>query len=301
MVYDTIILGAGPAGLTAAIYAGRYNMKTLVLSSDFGGTANLAGEVENWPGVIGAGIEIMSKIREQAEQFGAELVTANVQEVKKEGNEFVVKYNEGEVASSKTLIVTLGSKHRKLEIPGEEEFLGKGVSYCATCDGNFFRGKTVAVIGGSDSAAKAAIYLGDICEKVYIVYRRDKLRCEPIYLSNIEKNDKIEIVYGSTPEEIIGGNLVEKLKIKKGDSFSELGVNGVFIEVGSTPSTELVASLGLGLENGYIKTDKAAKTSVKGVFAAGDITDISMRQMITASGEGAIAAHSAQNYIMNSM
>jgi thioredoxin reductase (NADPH) len=299
MIYDTIILGGGPAGLTAAIYAGRYNMKTLVIADNFGGTANLAGELENWPGYIGPGMQLMATIKEQAEKFGAELITGNVQEIKKDNNEFILNYNESETAKGKTIIVALGTKHRKLGIPGEKEFLGKGVSYCATCDGNFFRNKKVAVIGGNDSAAKAALYLADICEKVTIVYRKDKLRCEPIYLEKIEKNEKIEIIYNSNPKEIIGETLVKELKIESEGKESSIEVSGVFIEVGATPATELVKDLKLELENNYIKTDKHTKTNIPGVFAAGDITNSAMKQMITASGEGAIAAHSAQNFILN--
>jgi thioredoxin reductase (NADPH) len=299
MEYDLIILGGGPAGLTAAIYAGRYNLKTLVIADNFGGTANLAGEVENWPGRIGSGIEIMNDIKVQAEKFGAEFITGNIGEIKKEGNEFILNYNEGEKVKGKTIIIALGTKHRKLEIPGEEEFLGKGVSYCATCDGNFFRGKTVAVIGGADSAAKAAIYLGDICEKVYIIYRKNKLRCEPAYLEKIENNDKIEVIYNSNPKEIVGVNLVKELIIGGKEGKRIIEVSGVFIEIGATPSSELVKNLGLELENGYIKTGKNTNTNASGIFAAGDITTSPMKQMITAAGEGAVAAHSAQNFLMN--
>jgi len=299
MIYDTIILGGGPAGLTAAIYAGRYNMKTLVLANNFGGTANLAGELENWPGYLGPGMDLMTKIKEQAESFGAELVVGNINEIKKENNEFVLRYNESEVIKGKTVIVTLGTKHRKLEIPGEEEFVGKGVSYCATCDGNFFRNKKVTVIGGSDSAAKAALYLADICEKVIIVYRKDKLRCESVYLKKIENNNKIDIIYNSTPKEIIGENSVNGLKIENDSKEDMVEVSGIFIEAGATPSSELVKDLELKLVGGYIETDKNMNTDVPGVFAAGDITTTAMRQMITAAGEGAIAAHSAQNFIMN--
>ncbi|MCK4997220.1 FAD-dependent oxidoreductase [Candidatus Pacearchaeota archaeon] len=299
MKYDLIILGGGPAGLTAAIYAGRYNLKTLIVAESFGGTANLAGEVENWPGKIGSGMEIMSDIKVQAEKFGAEFLETSIDSVKKEGEEFIVSCGE-KIFYSKTLIVALGTKHRKLEILGEEEFLGKGVSYCAICDGNFFRNKTVSVIGGADSAAKAALYLANICEKVYVVYRKDKMRCEAISLANIEKNEKIEIIYNATPSEIVGEGVVKQLKISKDNEEKIIDVSGVFVEIGATPSTNTVESLNFELENGYIITGKDTKTNIEGVFAAGDITNIEIQQMITAAGEGAIAAHSVQNFLMNS-
>lgn len=303
MVYDLIILGAGPAGLTAAIYAGRYNLKTLVVANSFGGTANLAGEVENWPGKIGSGIEIMADVKSQAEKFGAEFLEANIERAAKDNDEFVLHYGEKEIRG-KSLIVALGTEHRQLNIPGEKEFLGKGVSYCATCDGNFFRGKTVAVIGGADSAAKATLYLADICEKVYVIYRKHEMRCESTSLSNICNNEKIEIIYYAKPLEIIGESVVNQLKFLQEEPEKEIqekiiDVSGVFIEIGSTAASEVVKELGVNLENEYIVTGKDTKTNIDGVFAAGDITNTAMRQMITAASEGAIAAKMAHEFLMN--
>ena len=197
--YDCLILGAGPAGLTAAIYAGRYNMSTAIVAKSIGGTANLAGELENWPGYTGSGMELMKKFREQAEKFGAKILQAEITNIKKDENGFVIEVNKKEI-HSKTLIITLGTEHRKLNVPGEKELLGKGVSYCATCDGNFFREKEVAVIGGANSAAKAALYLSDICKKVYIIYRREEMRCEPIIFEKLKKIKNIEFHYNSNPK-----------------------------------------------------------------------------------------------------
>ena len=298
-VYDLLILGGGPAGLTAAIYAGRYNMKTLVVANRFGGTANLAGEVENWPGYIGPGIDLMRTVKEQAKRFGAEFLETDVKTALKEGDEFVLNYDDDKKVKGKSLLVALGTENRQLNIPGEKEFLGKGVSYCATCDGNFFKDKVVAVIGGADSAAKAALYLADICKKVYIVYRKNEMRCEPISLSKISENDKIEILYHSNPVEILGDKVVDGLKIlqeKNGEK--TLDVDGVFIEVGATPAIDVVKDLGLKMENGYIVTGKDTKTNIDGVFAAGDVTNTPMRQMISAAGEGAIAAKMAHEFLM---
>ena len=297
MEYDLVILGGGPAGMTAAIYAGRYNLKVALISNNFGGTANLAGEVENWPGAISSGVEIMKSIKEQAEKFGAEMKTLNVNSVKKDGEFFVIQ-NDGEEIKAKSLIVAFGTQHRKLGVPGEGEFLGKGVTYCATCDGNFFRNKTVAVVGGGRSATKAALYLSEICEKVYLIHRRNNLRCEPIECQRIENKENIELIYDANVKEIIGENVVKKIKVLQNDAEREIDVNGVFIEIGANPSTETLSELGLELENGYIKTDKETKTNVEGVFAAGDITNNNVKQMINAAGEGAVAAINVYDYLM---
>lgn len=306
-VYDVLILGGGPAGLTAAIYTGRYNLKTLVVASNFGGTANLAGEVENWPGKIGSGLEIMADVKGQAEKFGAEFLVAEFESVKRDGEEFVLSYGDEKVRG-KSLIIALGTEHRQLNIPGEKEFLGKGVSYCATCDGNFFRGKDVAVVGGADSAAKAALYLSDICGKVSVVYRKHEMRCEPVSLTKIKEKDNIEILYHANPVEVLGEGVVKGLKIKQSvfgkesDSVEEvsekvLDVDGVFIEAGAVPATEVVKDLGLTTDKGYIVTGKDCKSSVEGVFAAGDVATVAMRQMIVAAGEGAVAAKGVHEFL----
>jgi len=301
-IYDVLVLGGGPAGLTAAIYCGRYNLKTLVVAASFGGTANLAGEVENWPGFVGSGKDLMGTIKGQAEEFGAEFLEASFESVKKEGDEFVLHYGE-KIVKSKSLIVALGTEHRQLDIPGEKEFLGKGVSYCATCDGNFFKGKRVVVIGGADSAAKAALYLSDICEKVMVVYRKHEMRCEPVSLSKICDTKNIEILYYSKPVEVLGDGVVKGLKILKEDHGKDaveqvLDVDGVFIEVGAVAATEVLKDLGIKMEKGYVVTGKDCKTSVDGVFAAGDVTNVAMRQMVTAAGEGAIAAKGVHEFLM---
>ena len=307
-IYDVVILGAGPAGMTSAIYAGRYNLKTLVVGKSVGGTANLAGEVENWPGFVGSGMELMKNVRGQAEKFGAEFLEEEISGVERDGDKFKVSVDDREIVG-RSLIVALGSEHRQLNIPGEKEFLGKGVSYCATCDGNFFRGKNVAVIGGADSAAKAALYLADICEKVYVVYRKHEMRCEPVSLSKICETENIEIIYYSVPTSIEGENVVEKLRIltdsgirRTEDGGREiervLDVDGVFIEVGALPAVEVVKSLGLEIDGDYIVCGKDGKTNVDGVFAAGDVTNNFLKQMVTAAGEGAVAGKSVFEFLM---
>ena len=301
-IYDLVILGGGPAGLTAAIYAGRYNMKTLIVAKSIGGTANLAGEIENWPGYIGSGTELMTKFKEQAEKFGVEFMEEEIESVQKVKKEFVLNLF-GKKVHGKSLIVALGTENRQLNIPGEKEFLGKGVSYCATCDGNFFRNKEVAVIGGADSAAKAALYLSDICKKVHIIYRRHEMRCEPVSLNEICGKENVEIHYYSNPTEIIGKSVVKELKIvtdwpEKKATEHVIAVDGIFIEIGATPAVKVVESLGLKVVKDYIITDKNTSTNIKGVFAAGDVTNNSLKQVVTAAGEGAIAAKMAHEYLM---
>lgn len=299
--YDVLILGAGPAGLTAAIYTGRYNMSTAVVGKSIGGTANLAGELENWPGFIGPGMELMKKFKEQADRFGARFLESEVEHVEKDENGFVL-HVQGKEIHGRTLIIALGTEHRKLNIKGEKELLGKGVSYCATCDGNFFKGKEVVVIGGADSAAKAALYLGDICTNVTIVYRREEIRCEPINLKKIKGHNNIDVIYHANPVEIVGENKVEGVRIKieepdKEVKEKELKADGVFIEIGATPVVDVIEGLGLDIDCGYIKTDASAKTNIGGCFAAGDISNNNLKQVVTAAGEGAIAAKAAFDYI----
>ena len=337
-VYDLIVLGTGPAGMAAAIYAGRYDLKTLVIGKEVGGMTNLAGEIENYPGFIGSGIDLMKKFEEQAKMFGAKFLNVHIEKLGVSGcrgvgvseagasaKEFVVNYGGGKVCG-KSVIAALGSEHRKLGIPGESEFLGKGVSYCATCDGNFFRGKTVAVVGGSDSAAKAAIYLASICKKVYVSYRQKKMRAEPINLDRIEGIKNIEIIYNTKPAEILGDKRVtglrlvdsagSQIKVVDGSTASDgsqskivdgsaspesgerlLKVDGVFVEIGSTPLTQIVEGLGVELEKGYIKVDKEGRTNVAGLFAAGDGTNNPFKQAITAAADGSLAAKAAYNFV----
>lgn len=299
-IYDVIIIGGGPAGLTAAIYTSRYGLKTLLLAKSPGGTANLAPEIENWPGFFGSGLDLMNNFKKQAEGFGAIIKMREVLEVERKDSFFVKTTNE--MFKGRSIIIALGTEHRKLDIVGEEEFLGKGVSYCATCDGNFFKNKEVAVIGGANSAASVALYLSRICKKVYIIYRRDKMRCEPISLIKLKEKENVEIIYFATPTKILGNNRVEKIEIEieRGDKKEKalLDVNGIFIEIGAAPLTELIKKLGIKLDsNGYIETDKDMKTSVEGAFAAGDNTNNSLKQIITAAGEGATAANSAYEYL----
>lgn len=298
--YDVLILGAGPAGLTAAIYAGRYQLKTVVVSKTFGGMANLAGEIDNWPGFSGSGLDLMVAFKKHAEKYGAVFIDGEVSVVKKDATGFFVEL-EGKIIRAKSLVVALGTEHKQLDIKGEKEFLGKGVSYCATCDAMFFKNKKVVVVGGANSAAKAALYLSELAKEVSIVYRKTQMRCEPISLKKIETSSNIKMYYNATPLEIIGDKKVTGLKIKQEvngkDEEKLLDVDGVFIQVGATPMTDVVSDLGLEFCDGYIKTDKEMVTSVKGIFAAGDDTNNTFKQVVVAAGEGAVAAKSARDYL----
>lgn len=300
--YDVLILGGGPAGLTAAIYAARYNLSTIVISKDIGGTANLAPEIENWPGFIGSGMELMQKIKEQAKGFGVEFMQGEIHSVERLQKLFKITVGEKELFG-KTIILALGTEHKKLDIKGEKEFLGKGVSYCATCDGNFFRNKNVVVVGGANSAASAALYLSTLAKKVYILYRKHEMRCEPISLNKLKEKGNVEIVYFAKPLEIRGENKVTNIKVlieelDKPEKTIELNVDGVFIEIGAKPVTDIIKNLGIELDcDGYLKTDKEMKTSAEGIFAAGDNTDNTLKQIVTAAGEGAVAAKTVQEYL----
>ncbi|MFH1452138.1 MAG: FAD-dependent oxidoreductase [archaeon] len=299
-IYDCVIVGGGPGGLTAGIYAGRYNLKTLIIAKSFGGVANLAGEVENWPGYVGPGIDLMRTFRNQAEKFGAEMIEGEISKVDKIKSSFEIFVGDKKYFG-RTLIVALGTEHRQLNISGEKKFLGKGVSYCATCDGNFFRGKKVAVIGGADSAAKATIYLSDICKEVNVIYRKDEMRCEPIVLKKINKRENVKIYYGAEPIEILGEKVVKGLKIKKVDSDGEkeiiLDLDGVFIEIGATPVSEVVKDLEIKRDSEFIVTNEKMATNVEGVYAVGDVRKSPMKQIITSASDGAIAAKSVHEFL----
>ncbi len=300
--YDVMILGAGAAGYAAAIYATRYNLSTLLIGKEPGGVASEAAEVENYPGYKSiSGAELMEKMKEQAEKLGAKTkLFSEIIGIKKDDGKFTVKVDSGEEYSGKAVIVALGSKRRKLGIPGEKEFAGKGVAYCATCDAAFFKDKTVAVIGGSNSAAKAALVLAEGSKKVIIIYRRSKVRAEPVLVDRMEAKKNIEFIYDAVPVEIKGDNVVRSVLIERQDEKKEVPVDGVFVEIGSDPEANITGMLGLEKdESGYVKVNEDMSTNVLGVFAAGDLTTGSdkFRQLTTSVSEGSLAADSVYRYI----
>jgi len=290
-IYDLVIIGAGPAGLTAAVYAGRYLLNTLVIGEIQGGTISEAVEVCNFPSYESIrGMELTKKLINQTEKLGIDIKQEKVEEIRK-NKDFEIKTNKS-VYKSKKVILATGRKKRKLDIEGEAKFLGKGVSYCATCDAAFFRDKIVAVAGGSNAALTAALLLTEYSKKVYIIYRKEFFfRAEPAWVKQVENNKKIETIFKSNINEIKGSKNVEKIIL---DSGKELSVDGVFIEVGSIPDTNLPRQLDIELDNNdYVIANELQKTSLSGVFAAGDITNNSLKQAVTAAAEGAIAANSA--------
>ena len=292
MKYDLIIIGGGPAGLTAAIYAARYKLNTLVISKNIGGTAATAYKICNYPSYENIkGFELMQKITKQAKVLGSEIIYDEVSKIEKMKDGFSVSTKKNKY-DCKKIIYAAGTERIKLNIPGESKFLGRGVSYCATCDALFFKNKIVAVVGGSDAALSSALLLAEFASKVYIIYRKSEfLKAEPYWILLVEKENKIEPIFNEEVIEIKGKENVEEIKIKSGRN---LKMDGVFIEAGSVPETNLLKELKIKLdEKGYVITDKKQKTSFNGIYAAGDITSNTLKQIVTAAAEGAIAAYTA--------
>ncbi|MCX6767070.1 MAG: FAD-dependent oxidoreductase [Candidatus Moranbacteria bacterium] len=268
-IYDLIIIGAGPAGLAASIYASRYKVNHLVIGKEPGGQAIEAHKIENWPGTVSiSGFELTQKMREHAEKLGAKLVMDSVSNISRGGDLFDVTAHTAQY-KAKNVILALGMEYKKLQIPGEEEFKGKGVSYCPTCDAAFFQDKVAVVAGGGNSAASAAQLLAEYASKVYVIYRGEKLKVDPSYLENFAKNEKIEIIYNTNIKEIKGENIVEKIVLDKDyDGKSELEVQGVFIEIGSEPGVELAKQLDANIdEQGFIVVGSDQGTNVSGIYA----------------------------------
>ncbi|MCF7793997.1 MAG: thioredoxin-disulfide reductase [Candidatus Cloacimonetes bacterium] len=299
--YDVAIIGGGPAGLSAAIYSARGGLKTVVFEKALiGGQIVVTADVENYPGFENnvTGFEIADKMQKQAEKFEAEFKTEEVKAIGTEGLCKVVETTKG-LYRVKSVILATGAHPRKLAVPGEEKYTGRGVSYCATCDGALYRDKIVAVVGGGDSAVEEAIFLTKFAKKVYIIHRRDELRAVKIVQERALKNEKIEIIWDSVVQAIEGGDFVEKLILfnKKTEKIREVEVNGLFIYVGIIPNSGLLESRVTFDEQGFIKTDGTMHTEIPGVYAAGDVTHKVLRQVVTASSDGATAAFSAEKWI----
>ena len=293
-IYDVIILGAGIAGMTAAIYARRANKTVLVLESKVpGGQIVNATDVRNWPGEERiSGEKLSQKIYHQMNNFGAEMRYEVVTEAKKDGDLFEVTTDEG-AYQGRSVIIATGSRDKELGVPGEKELVGHGVSYCVTCDGELYKGQDVAVVGGGNTAMYDVLYLANLARKVYLVHRRPEFRADAALVEQVRKLDNVELLLGQTPEKIIGENEVEGLVLKN----ETLPVKAVFVAVGRTPETEVVRELVNFDENGYIIAGEDCRTSVPGVFAAGDCRTKQVRQLVTAAGDGAVAAGAAVEYL----
>jgi len=291
-IYDLLIIGTGPAGLSAAIYAARYKMNFICVGKMDGGTVNESHLVQNYPGINEiTGPELGQKFKEHAEGLGAKIISENVKAIEKKDDIFTV-FGANEKWQAKNIILAMGTEKRRLTIPGEKEFQGKGVSYCATCDGYFFKKKTVAVIGGGDSAITAALFLADLCEKVYLIYRGTELKAEPIWIQKVNEKENIEILFKKNIKEIKGDNIVKSISFK--ESEGEIELNGVFIEIGSTPVSSIITPLGVQTDDsGYLKIGEEQETNVKGLYAAGDIStgSFKFKQIVTATAEGAVATY----------
>lgn len=302
MVYDLIIIGSGPAGLAAAIYAARARLSFLVLEKMplSGGQILNTYEVENYPGIptIG-GFELGMKLREHAEHQGTEMIHIEVRHISlEEQGRIKVLYTDGKEYRARTVILAMGAKYRTLGIPGEKELTGMGVSYCATCDGAFFRGRKVAVVGGGDVAAEDALFLARGCEKVYLIHRRDQLRAAGVLQEKLRAAENVELVWNTEVTRVNGEEHVEGIWTRKKDGTEQLlEVDGLFIAVGNLPQTELVAKLLQLDETGYIPAGENCVTELPGVFAAGDIRTKQLRQVVTAVADGANAVASAQEYL----
>jgi len=297
MSYDVIIIGGGPAGLTSAIYAIRSGLKTLLISKTLGGTANTIVLLENWPGYKGSGIELMKKFYEQLKGTGIEVILKDVQGVERRGKEFIVKTPDKEF-ETKALILATGMKRGNFKLPGEERLRGKGISYCTTCDAFFFKDKITSIIVEKDCDKDAILMLANLAKKVYVLCRDKKLKCDG-ELKEFVKQGKIEVICDVTPLEFRGENNVEGIIIRKDNlENQEIKLDGIFIEIGSTPLTEFTRKLGLKIDKEkFIVVDEEMKSSVKGVFAAGDVTNSKLKQVLTASAQGSIAAKSASDFL----
>lgn len=299
-IYDTVIIGSGPAGLAAAIYAERAELNAIVIEKNVvsGGQVLTTYEVDNYPGVQGiGGYDLGMKFREHADSLGAEFVEDEVIRVETDGAVKKVVCT-GNTYETKTVIIATGASHRKLGVPGEEELAGMGVSYCATCDGAFFRGKTTAVIGGGDVAIEDAIFLARLCKKVYVVHRRDELRGAKSLQKKLFSLDNVEMVWDSVAQRIEGENKVERLvvsNVKTGET-RELELQGVFVAVGISPNSEVFQGT-VEMENGYIKAGEDCATSCPGIFAAGDVRTKNLRQIVTAVADGANAVTGVERYL----
>ncbi len=299
--YDIVVIGGGPAGMGAALYAGRAGLSCLVIESNItGGQMNETDVIENYPGFEEIqGSVLAEKMKRHAEKFGAEFHTASVVDVDFTGQVKRIFTDDGVVITSEVVVIATGASHRKLHVPGEEEFSGKGVSYCATCDGHFFKGKTVALVGGGDTAITEALYLSNLTKKVLVIHRRDKLRAVKSLQDRAFAKENIEFLWNTIVKSIEGSEKVERLVLenkKSGETF-ELEIDGIFIAIGIVPNSELFRGKVNLDSQGYIITDENMETNVRGVYAVGDVRAKRLRQVITAVAEGATAvSHAAETY-----
>jgi thioredoxin-disulfide reductase len=298
-MYDLIIIGSGPAGYTAGIYAVRREMKTLIIGKEPGGQIMWASEIENYPGINKIGnYELIEKMQSHAKEQGVEILTAEVKRIEKKDDHFILN-TQDKTFEAKTVIIAMGLKPRRLAIPGEEVFNGRGVSYCANCDGPFYKNKTIAVVGGGNSALDAAEVLSKIASKVYLIHRRQDFKAFEALVEEVKLRPNIELVLDSKIKEIRGGDIVENIVLQNvsTDQETEIKLDGVFIEVGRIAHTDLVGDLVNRDERNQILVDAKCRTKTPGLFAAGDVTQVDYKQITIACGQGTIAALAAYQYL----
>ena len=301
-IYDFAVIGAGAAGLSAAQYGARANLSTIVIEELApGGQALFIDKLENYPGILEPinGFELAERMRKQAEQFGSSFIEASALSVRKAEDRFIIETSVGSLESLTVLIAT-GARHKQLGIPGEQEYIGKGVSYCATCDGPFFKGKRILVVGGGDSACDEAIYLSNLSDKILMIHRRDRFRAQKALASRVLSNPSIKVLFNTVAKEIKGNSKVHSVVLENtlSHELTEEPFDGIFIFIGSTPQTGFLKDIAIQFdESGYIITDCNMQTSITGLFAAGDVRATPFRQIVTAAADGAIAARSAASYI----
>ena len=298
MIYDIIIIGGGPAGLSAAIYASRALKKTLIIEkSVFGGQITQASKVENYPGFEEvSGMDLGEKMADQAKKLGVENIYGEVTQIKKNEETFTVTVGQKEYLS-KVVIYATGASPRKLHVDNETKLLGAGISYCATCDGAFFKEKTVCVIGGGNTAIDDALYLANLCKKVYVIHRRDSFRGEPVKVSLLKEKENVEFILNATVKSVDGENFVESITLLENMQERKIKVDGVFVAIGHVPNTQLLEAFVPLTPNGYIITNYDLETSVAGFYAAGDVREKKVRQLTTATNDGTIAAIMACEYL----
>lgn len=300
-IYDMIIIGGGPAGYTAALYAARAGMNALLIEKLYaGGQMALTPEIDNYPGFDSGvdGFTLAEKMKAQAEKFGAKTVNAEVLSVELKGEAKAVKTAE-QIYFAKTVVLATGANPRPLGLPNEKELVGRGVAYCASCDGMFYKGKNVAVIGGGNTALEDALLLSRIAKKVLLVHRRDTFRADKIYRDAIEKADNVELVLNSTVDELMSDGSIVGIKVKNVNSgaITEMACDGVFVSIGRNPATEFLSGAVALDGSGYVIAGEDTKTSIAGVFAVGDIRTKALRQIVTAAADGAVAVHFAEEYL----
>ena len=297
-MYDIVIIGAGVAGLTAGIYAKRANKTVLILEKkSYGGQIINASNIENYPGEEHiSGFDLATKLYNQNKSLGVDIFYEEAKNVKKENKEFIIETNKN-TYRSKALIIATGTNNRKMNLTNEDNLIGKGISYCATCDGNFYKNKEVAVVGGGNTALEDALYLSNICKKVYLIHRRDKFRADSKTVEELSKKDNIEVILNSNVTNLIGNDHLEMIEVTSNDKKNNLEVAGLFIAIGQIPESELLNDKIEIDESNYIISNENCHTNIEGAFVAGDVRQKNLRQLVTATSDGAIAATEAINYI----